>query len=109
MENSTENPKKKFKQKELPYDPKILFLRIYISESNTHTMKYHSTIKKNEILPCATIQMDHEGIKLSEISQTKTILYDLTYNENLKLKTKPPDSQRTNWWLLGRKEGWQNG
>ena len=68
-------------------------------------MKYHSTIKKNEILPCATIQMDHEGIKLSEISQTKTILYDLTYNENLKLKTKPPDSQRTNWWLLGRKGG----
>ena len=70
-----------------------------MNESNTHTMKYHSAIKKNEILPGATIQMDHEGIKLSEISQTKKILYDLTYNEKLKTKTKPPDSRRTNWWL----------
>ena len=74
-----------------------------MNESNTHTRKYHSAIKKNETLPSATIQMDHEGIKLSETSQTKTILYDLTYNG--KLKTKPPDSQRTNWWLLGRKGG----
>ena len=33
------------------------------------TMKYYSTIKKNEILPFATTQMDLECNMLSEISQ----------------------------------------
>jgi len=36
-----------------------------------HIMDYYSAIKKNEILPFVTTQMDLEGIKLSEISQTK--------------------------------------
>ena len=37
-----------------------------------YTMKDYSTVKKNEILPFATTQMDLEGLMLSEISQTKT-------------------------------------
>ena len=36
-----------------------------------YTMEYYSAIKKNEILPFATTQMDLEGIMLSEISQTR--------------------------------------
>ena len=35
-------------------------------------MEYYSAIKKNEILPFATMWMDLEGIMLSEISQRKT-------------------------------------
>ena len=36
-----------------------------------YTMQYCSTIKKNEILPFTTVDMDLESIKLSEISQTE--------------------------------------
>ena len=46
-------------------------------------------IKKKEILPFTTTQMDLEDIMLSKISQTQTqILYDLTYMWNLKKKKK---------------------
>ena len=40
-------------------------------------MKYHSAIKKNEILPFATTWMDLEDIILSEINQreTNTVCY----------------------------------
>ena len=34
-------------------------------------MEYCSAIKKNEILPFTTMQMDLEGIMLSETSQTE--------------------------------------
>ena len=37
-----------------------------------YTMEYYSAIKKNEILPFATMSMEPEGIMLSEISQRKT-------------------------------------
>ena len=37
-----------------------------------YTMEYYSAIKKNEILPFATMWMELEGIILSEISQRKT-------------------------------------
>ena len=37
-----------------------------------YTMEYYSAIKKNEILPFATMWMELEGILLSEISQRKT-------------------------------------
>ena len=39
-----------------------------------YTMEYYSTIKKNEILPFATMwmELDGTGIMLSEISQRKT-------------------------------------
>ena len=36
-----------------------------------YTMEYYSAIKKNEILPFATMWMELEGIILSEISQRK--------------------------------------
>uniref|UniRef100_A0ABI7ZNL6 Uncharacterized protein n=1 Tax=Felis catus TaxID=9685 RepID=A0ABI7ZNL6_FELCA len=37
-----------------------------------HTREYYSTIKKNEILPFATTQMELVSITLSEIRQRKT-------------------------------------
>ena len=40
-----------------------------------YTMGYYSAIKKNEILPFATIWMDLEGIMLSEISHTEKNKY----------------------------------
>ena len=36
-----------------------------------HTMEYYSAVKKNEILPFATMWMELEGIMLSEISQSE--------------------------------------
>ena len=37
-----------------------------------YTMEHYSAIKKNEILPFATMWMELEGIMLSEMSQRKT-------------------------------------
>ena len=37
-----------------------------------YTMEYYPAIKKNEILPFATMWMELESIMLSEISQRKT-------------------------------------
>ena len=37
-----------------------------------YTMEYYLAIKKNEILPFATMWVELEGIMLSEISQRKT-------------------------------------
>ena len=42
----------------------VLYIYIY-------TMEYYSAIKKNEILPFATMWMELKGIMLSEISQRK--------------------------------------
>ena len=36
-----------------------------------YTMEYYSAIKKNEIFPLTTTQMDLEGPMLSDISQTE--------------------------------------
>ena len=51
-------------------------------------MVYYSTIKKNELLLLVKTWMDLEGIMLSEISQTKKLLYNFTYMWNLKTKQK---------------------
>ena len=40
-----------------------------------HTMEYYSAIKKNEILPFATMWMEQEGIMLSEIIQSEKDKY----------------------------------
>ena len=40
-----------------------------------YTMRYCSTIKKNEILPFKTVEMGLKTIKLSEISQTEKDKY----------------------------------
>ena len=37
-----------------------------------YTMEYYSAIKKNEILPFASMWMELEGIMLNEISRSKT-------------------------------------
>ena len=36
-----------------------------------YTMEYYSIIKKNEIMPLATIWMDLESAELSEVSQRR--------------------------------------
>ena len=46
-----------------------------------YTMEYYSTIKKNEILPFATMWMELEGIMLSKISKSekdKNLMTSLT-------------------------------
>ena len=49
-----------------------------------HTMEYYSAIKKNEIMPLVATCMDLEIIKLSEVSQTEKVSYDIAYMWNLK-------------------------
>ena len=51
-----------------------------------HTMEYYLAIKRNGILPFATMWMELEGIMLSEISQ-RQVLYDFTHMWNLRYKT----------------------
>ena len=49
-----------------------IYIHIYIyTHTHIHTMQYYSAIKKNEIMPFATMWMDLESIMLSEISQTE--------------------------------------
>ena len=50
-------------------------------------MEYYSDMKKNEIMSFAATWMDLEIIILSEVSQRKTIVYDITYMWNLKNST----------------------
>ena len=52
-------------------------------------------IKKNEILPFATIWMELEGIMLSEISQRKTKSYDFTHIKSLRDKTDEHKGRKT--------------
>ena len=49
-----------------------------------YTMEYYSAMKKNEILPFATMWMELEGILLSKISQ-RQISHDFTHVEFEKL------------------------
>ena len=71
-------------------------------------MEYYSAIK-NEILPFATTWMDLEGIRLSEISQTKTntVCYHLYVESKTNKQNKKPK-------LIEQIDGchwqpWQNG
>ena len=48
------------------------------THTHTYTMEYYSAIKKNEILPFATMWMELEGIMLSEISQSEKDKYHMT-------------------------------
>ena len=50
-----------------------------------YTMEYYSAMKKNEILPFATMWMELEGIMLSEISQSEKDRYHVfTHMWNLR-------------------------
>jgi len=42
-----------------------------------YTMEYYAAIKRNEILPFATMWMELEGIMLSKISQSKYLFKGL--------------------------------
>ena len=48
------------------------------THTHTHTLEYYSAIKKNEILPFATIWMELEDITLSEISQSEKDKYHMS-------------------------------
>ena len=54
-----------------------------------HTLTWNTTQaqKRMKLLPFATTWMDLKNIMLSEISQTKTNVYDILYVWNLKNKT----------------------
>ena len=56
------------------------------THTHTHTLEYYSAIKKNEILPFATTQMQVECILRSEIRE-KQISYDFTHVWNLRHET----------------------
>ena len=43
-----------------------------------YAMEYYSAIKKNEILPFATMWMELEGIMLREISESEKDKYHMT-------------------------------
>ena len=53
-----------------------------------YTMEYYSAIKKNEILPFATMWMELEGIMLGEISQRKTNIIGLHSYEEFKIQNR---------------------
>ena len=56
-----------------------VYIYIYIHHTHiTHTMKYYSAIRKDELLPFARTWMDLEGTMLSEISQTEEDKYCIT-------------------------------
>ena len=44
---------------------------MFISQNEIYTLEYYSAIKKEEILPFATLLMDLEGFMRSEIIQTE--------------------------------------
>ena len=48
-----------------------------------HTVEYYSAVKKNEILPFATMWIDLKDFMPTEISQ-RQMLYDIIYMWNLK-------------------------
>ena len=57
-----------------PSNHKVIpvYVGMNIKVIHTYTMEYYYlAIRKNEVLPFATIWMDLEGIMLSEVSQTK--------------------------------------
>ena len=43
-----------------------------------YTMEYYSAIKRNEILPLATMWMELEGIMISKISHSEIGKYHMT-------------------------------
>ena len=51
-----------------------------------HTMKYYLAVKKNEILPFATMWMELESIMLSEIRE-RQIAYNFIYMRTLRHRT----------------------
>ena len=59
-------------------EPKCPLMDEWIKMWYIYTMEYYSAIKKNEILPFATMWMELEGIMPSEISQSEKDKYHMT-------------------------------
>ena len=62
-------------------DEKENVIYVYIhadKHTYTHTLEYHSAIKKNEIMPFGPTWVDLEGVMLSEISQTEKDKFCMT-------------------------------
>jgi len=68
----------------------------------TSTMDYYSALRKNEILPFSTIQMDLEDVMLSDIHQ---ILYNIPYMWKKQNKTKTELENITVMVTKGRGRG----
>ena len=47
------------------------------THTHTHTLEYYSAIKKNEILPLATMRMELKCIMLCEIRQSEKENYQM--------------------------------
>ena len=58
-------------------------------------MEYYSAIKKNEILPFATMWMELEGIMLSELVREKQKSYDFSHMRTLRDKTDEHKGRKT--------------
>ena len=59
-------------------DPKCPSTNEWIKQMwYTYTMKYYSAMKKNEILPFATMWLELESIILSEITQSEKDKYHM--------------------------------
>lgn len=67
-------------------------------------MEYFSTVRKKEILPFATTQMDLEDIMLSEMSQTEKDRYCMISLTMWNLK-KSRLVQTEEWWLPRASDG----
>ena len=52
-----------------------------------HTMEYYLAIKKNEILPFATMWMELEGIMLTKLVRERQKSYDFIHMRTLRHKT----------------------
>ena len=72
----------------------------------TSTMDYYSALRKNEILPFSTIQMDLEDVMLSDIHQ---ILYNIPYMWKKQNKTKTELENITVMVTKGRGRGQGRG
>ena len=59
-------------------EPKCPLMDEWTKKWYIYTMEYYSAIKKNEILPFATVWMELEGIMLSEISQSEKDKHHMT-------------------------------
>ena len=70
-------------------------------------MEYYSTIKKNRLVPSATVWMDLEGIMLSEISLQ--ITYDFTYMWHLKNHINKQTKQKQTHRYREQFDGCQRG
>ena len=59
---------------------------------HTHTLDYHSAMRKKEILPFVRTKIDVEGIMLTEISHTEKDKHSMMSLNTWKLKK--PDTEK---------------